>query len=363
MTQHPPQYPGAAPTAPRKSFIATWLLSWLLGGLGIDRFYLGKVGTGLLKLVTFGGLGIWYLIDLIMVLVGATRDKQGQPLDGTRPAHVVAWAVTGFFVVVGAISGIVIGATTAQVAEDVASDVEAEADAGGADAQDQATEDEATDDGGSEEASSDDAAAEEAAEEGSEQSAEQESSDDGDAAWITEEYGEFDAVQESGSGDSVISLREGATGGIVTAEHSGSGNFSIAVLDESNQSTGELLVNTIGSYSGDSAWGISAMSEGTSLEISADGDWSLQLQPFTAAEAMPESGSGDGVYRYDGDAGTLHATHDGSGNFTVSEDTGSAFELGLLINEIGTYDGSVALQEGPSLITVSADGNWTLEVE
>lgn len=354
MTQHPPQYPGAVPPAPRKSFIATWLLSWLLGGLGIDRFYLGKVGTGLLKLVTFGGLGIWYLIDLIMVLVGATRDKQGQPLDGTRPAHVVAWAVTGFFVVVGAISGTVIGATTAQVAEDVASDVEAEADAGGAESQDQATGDE-----GSDESASDDAAAEES----SEQSAEQESADDGDAAWITEEYGEFDAVQESGSGDSVISLPEGATGGIVTAEHSGTGNFSIAVLDESNQSTGELLVNTIGSYSGDSAWGITAMSEGVSMEISADGDWSVQLQPFTAAEAMPESGSGDGVYIYDGDAGTLHATHDGQGNFSVSEDTGSAFELGLLINEIGTYDGSVALQEGPSLITVFADGNWTLSVE
>lgn len=346
------QYPGVVTTAPRKSFIATWLLSWLLGFLGVDRFYLGKVGTGLLKLITFGGVGIWYLIDLIMVLAGATRDKQGQPLEGSRPARIVAWAVTGFVVLAGGISGATAGGSGD--AEEALAE------------SDQSSTEESSDESASSDEASDEASeepAEESSEETAEEVAEEESSDDGAAAWITEEYGEFDAVQESGSGDSVISLPEGVTGGIVAAEHSGSGNFSIAVLDESNQSTGELLVNTIGSYSGDSAWGISAMSEGTSLEISADGDWSLQLQPFTAAEAMPESGSGNGVYRYDGDAGTLHATHDGAGNFTVSEDTGSAFELGLLINEIGTYDGSVALQEGPSLITVSADGNWTLSVE
>lgn len=60
-----------------KNFIATLLFSLLLGNFGVHRFYVGKIGTGILMLLTFGGLGIWWLIDLIMVACGAFRDKQG----------------------------------------------------------------------------------------------------------------------------------------------------------------------------------------------------------------------------------------------------------------------------------------------
>jgi hypothetical protein len=81
-----------------KSFLVTWLLSLLLGVLGVDRFYLGKVGTGILKLITFGGLGIWALIDLILVLINKTRDKQGLPLEGYDRHRKVALIVTGVFI-------------------------------------------------------------------------------------------------------------------------------------------------------------------------------------------------------------------------------------------------------------------------
>lgn len=60
-----------------KNFLATLLFSLLLGSLGVHRFYVGKIGTGILMLLTLGGLGIWWLIDLIMVACGAFRDKQG----------------------------------------------------------------------------------------------------------------------------------------------------------------------------------------------------------------------------------------------------------------------------------------------
>ncbi|MEU7743573.1 TM2 domain-containing protein [Nonomuraea sp. NPDC049158] len=63
-----------------KSWIVAVLLCFFLGALGVHRFYVGKIGTGILQLITLGGLGIWVLIDFIMILVGKFNDKQGQPL-------------------------------------------------------------------------------------------------------------------------------------------------------------------------------------------------------------------------------------------------------------------------------------------
>ena len=64
----------------KKSRLAVTLLSFFLGTLGIHRFYLGKVGTGILMIVTLGGVGIWTLIDFIMAVSGAMKDKEGLPI-------------------------------------------------------------------------------------------------------------------------------------------------------------------------------------------------------------------------------------------------------------------------------------------
>jgi hypothetical protein len=64
-----------------KSRLATSLLAWYLGWLGVHRFYLGKIGTGILMLVTFGGLGIWTIIDFIVAVTGNMKDKDGRPIE------------------------------------------------------------------------------------------------------------------------------------------------------------------------------------------------------------------------------------------------------------------------------------------
>lgn len=49
------------------NWILTLIMSIFFGSLGVDRFIMGKVGTGILKLITLGGCGIWWLIDLILI--------------------------------------------------------------------------------------------------------------------------------------------------------------------------------------------------------------------------------------------------------------------------------------------------------
>jgi TM2 domain-containing membrane protein YozV len=53
-------------------------LCFFFGGLGIHRFYVGKVGTGLLMLITLGGFGIWIIIDFIIIVTGNFQDKDGR---------------------------------------------------------------------------------------------------------------------------------------------------------------------------------------------------------------------------------------------------------------------------------------------
>jgi len=63
-----------------KEWVVALLLSALLGQLGVDRFYLGYTGLGILKLVTCGGFFIWWLVDLILIATGGLRDSKGLPL-------------------------------------------------------------------------------------------------------------------------------------------------------------------------------------------------------------------------------------------------------------------------------------------
>lgn len=57
-----------------KSRLVALLLCFFLGIIGVHRFYVGKIGSGIGQIVTLGGLGIWTLVDLIMIAAGSFRD-------------------------------------------------------------------------------------------------------------------------------------------------------------------------------------------------------------------------------------------------------------------------------------------------
>jgi TM2 domain-containing membrane protein YozV len=86
----------------QRHFLATFFFSFMWGVFGVDRMYMGYWGLGILKLVTLGGFGIWVVTDLILVMGGYMRDKQGREmLQVAEYKKFVGKTVTIFAVALG----------------------------------------------------------------------------------------------------------------------------------------------------------------------------------------------------------------------------------------------------------------------
>ena len=149
--------------------------------------------------------------------------------------------------------------------------------------------------------------------------------DDADArsrgAAAYENFGVFDAVKKSGSGDSVVKLGDAsdAVAVAVKATHKGQSNFVVKSLDDDNDSV-ELLVNEIGNYSGTT---LLVLDGEKRLKIDADGPWTITVSPIADMKEIdpPVDGRGDSVVLYSGGAADWKIKHKGESNFVVKQFT------------------------------------------
>ncbi len=179
---------------------------------------------------------------------------------------------------------------------------------------------------------------------------------------------DFTTISRSGSGSKVekFSIPDGDAALAVIRASGSSDNFVVESL-ASDGSQNDMLVNTIGDYSGAVLFDQNSGVHSVALRITSSGRWSIKIEPVAAARAWDGTGSlsgkGDDVVAISPQSSgltTITITHDGVSNFVVTSYDSSG--QNLLVNEIGQYGGQTTLPAGSFLLSVTADGAWTITV-
>lgn len=158
--------------------------------------------------------------------------------------------------------------------------------------------------------------------------------------------------QYRGSGDDVLDVGQLSAAAVLTFDcPSCSGNVTL----KTDGAEG-LLVNTIDSYTGSHFINLKDSSMTTTLTITAEGSWTVQVADARTAPHVT-SGSGDKAIIVDGPGTKGAITNKGDGNFVV--EVYSADEGDLAVNEIGSYRGTVPMTL-PALVQVTSTGTWSI---
>lgn len=172
----------------------------------------------------------------------------------------------------------------------------------------------------------------------------------------------FEPIIYSGNGDSVVNIDVHNDIWVLYVKGNDDGHYFGVKGYDSNDSSTELFVNTTDPYEGIT---FDAAQETVQLEISASGDWYIEIRSVYSCDIITSSdtyyGSGDSVFLLNYDAKTAAINGNDEEHYFGVKSYGESHDL--LINTTDKYSGVVKLKYNPVLFVVNAQGSWNIKFE